>query len=182
MGADIHMYVEYRDKKHTKKAAKADKKSPWFSYGDEINPGRNYIMFGILAGVRGSYKGSFDPKGQVDDMGYAAKDNAYMFIVDEPREKRIRDNYVSREDALRYVSYGRKIIDDKWVEHPDWHSHSWLTIKELEKAFKLYEKYASKEWGEPIKVGIEYRALLASMKALEDDGNNEVRVVFWFDN
>jgi hypothetical protein len=182
MGADIHMYVEYREKKRAKQAKKAGTISPWYSYGDEINPGRNYIMFAILAGVRGNYKGSFDPKGQVDDMGYAAKHDAYMFIVDKPREEIHDQGCVSREDALRYASWGRQIIDDTWVEHPDWHSHSWMTIKELEKVFKLYEKYASKEWREPIKVGVEYRALLASMKALDDEGNNEVRVVFWFDN
>jgi hypothetical protein len=182
MGADIHMYVEYREKKRVKQAEKTGTQSPWFSYGVKINPGCNYTMFGILASVRGSYEGSFDPKGQVDDMGYAAKDDAYMLIVDKPREEIREGGVVTREDALRYVSYGRKIIDDKWVEHPDWHSHSWMTIKELEKAFKLYEKHASTEWEEPIKVGVEYRALFASMKALEDDGNNEVRVVFWFDN
>jgi hypothetical protein len=182
MGADIHMYVEYREKKRAKKAKKEGPISPWYSYGDEINPGRNYTMFGILAGVRGSYKDSFDPKGHVDDMGYAAKDDAYMFIVDKPREEIREDGVVTREDAERFASYGRKIIDNTWIEHPDWHSHSWMTIKELEKAFKLYEKHASKEWGEPIQVGVEYRALLASMKALDDDGKNEVRVVFWFDN
>lgn len=54
---------------------------------------------------------------------------------------------------------------------------------ELEEAFKRYVVRASAEWEEGItKPPVKYRALLASMKALEDGGENEVRVVFWFDN
>lgn len=183
MGADIHMYVEHRDKKRVKKDIMVGVPTYWNSYGDEINPGRNYTMFGILAEVRGSYKDSFSAKGMVNDMGYAAKHDAYMFIVNKPKEEVHENGCVSKEDASRYASYGKKIINDTWIEHPDWHSHSWMTIKELKKAFKIYKKHASKEWDDPnLKAPLEYRALLASMQELEDGGKNEVRVVFWFDN
>jgi hypothetical protein len=31
-------------------------------------------------------------------------------------------------------------------------------------------------------VPVEWKAILAAMKSLEDEGKNEVRVVFWFDS
>jgi hypothetical protein len=42
MGCDIHAYVESK---------KPDSKT-WWGFGGRINPGRNYRMFGKLAGVR----------------------------------------------------------------------------------------------------------------------------------
>jgi hypothetical protein len=185
MGADIHMYVEYRNKKRAQEDQQQGRKPHWISYGDRTNPGRNYTLFGILAGVRGQYKDSFEPKGMVDteEMGWASRGDAYMFIVDRPREEIHEEGCCSREDAERWTQYGCQIIEDKWIEHPDWHSHSWMSIEELEEAFERYKVHATQEWGELIHdVPLEYRALLASMKALEDGGENEVRVVFWFDN
>jgi hypothetical protein len=58
-----------------------------------------------------------------------------------------------------------------------------MSIEELEEAFRRYKEHATAEWREPVHdVPLEYRALLVSMKALEDGGENEVRVIFWFDN
>jgi hypothetical protein len=185
MGADIHMYVEYRSKKRAQEDQKQGRKPHWISYGDRTNPGRNYTLFGILAGVRGQYEDSFEPKGMVDreEMGWASRGDAYMFIVDRPGEEIHEEGCCSREDAERWTQYGCQIIEDKWIEHPDWHSHSWMSIEELEEAFRRYKEHATAEWREPVHdVPLEYRALLASMKALEDGGENEVRVVFWFDN
>lgn len=185
MGADIHMYVEYRNKKRAQEELTTRRKPYWYSYGDHMNPCRNYTLFAILAGVRGYYEDSFDPKGKLDldEMSIAARHDAYLWIVDKPSHEVHCDGCVSRENAEMWQGYGRKIIDDKWIEHPDWHSHSWMSIKELEEAFERYKVHATVEWEEPVTdVPLEYRALLASMKALEDGGENEVRVVFWFDN
>ena len=63
MGADIHMYAEYRNKNQAQEDQKQGRKPYWYCYGDQINPGRNYTLFGILAGVRGQYEDSFEPKG-----------------------------------------------------------------------------------------------------------------------
>jgi hypothetical protein len=56
VGADIHAFVEY----------KVDKE--YFSLA-EINFGRNYELFGLLAGVRGG-EPLFDPKGSPTDMSW----------------------------------------------------------------------------------------------------------------
>jgi hypothetical protein len=188
MGADIHMFVEYR-KKRAQELKNEGKKPYWYSYGDHTNPGRNYTLFGVLAGVRGQYEDSFEPKGKLpkDEMGFSSQYDAWLTIA-HVNDVDVCEGYVKLEDAKKYESYGRQILNDeegmpRWVEHPDWHSHSWMSIDELEEAFKRYTVHASAEWGEEItKPPVEYRALLASMKALEDDGENEVRVVFWFDN
>lgn len=47
MGCDIHMYVEYRQR-----MAEHHGSEKWYTWGDRFNPGRNYLLFGALAGVR----------------------------------------------------------------------------------------------------------------------------------
>lgn len=190
MGADIHMYVEYRNKETAKVRDARGEKPYWVSYGDRVNPGRNYIMFAILAGVRGEYEESFQPKGKLprEMMSWGTSSDAYMHIYDKEDEGKDWEGFVTLEKATEWSRWGNIIIDDDngkpaLVEHPDWHSHSWMSIEELEQAYKIYAEKASQEWGEEItRPHVEWMALLASMKALEGDGENEVRVVFWFDN
>jgi len=186
MGADIHMYVEYRNRKRAQEEQKTGRPSNWFSYGGQTNPGRNYTLFGILAEVRGHYPDSFEPKGKLDpdEMSWSARSDARLWITDQPYE----EGCCTLEQAQRWAERGLRIWHDEhgkptWVEHPDWHSHSWMTIEELEEAFSRYQVHATQEWGEPITgAPLEYRALLAAMRELEDGGENEVRVIFWFDN
>jgi hypothetical protein len=180
MGADIHMYVEYRNKRQAKDLETQGRDPYWYSFGGHFNPGRNYTMFGVLAGVRGQYKDSFEPKGRIpfNLMGCSARHDLYYFIDDKEDERT-----VTEEQAKKYSeSYGCEIIDESWVRCPDYHSHSWMSSKELEKVYKSYKKYASNEWGSKMDVPVEWKAILAAMKALENDGENEVRVLFWFDN
>lgn len=47
MGCDIHMMIEYSPYK------RSDGEPSWSSFGGDFNPGRDYTMFGYLAGVRG---------------------------------------------------------------------------------------------------------------------------------
>lgn len=189
MGADIHMFVEYQYKEHAQRAEKEGRKPYWWGFGGHLNPGRNYTMFAILAGVRGQYPDSFEPKGILprDEMGFDASREAYMYIFDD--KDRCCENadrepwYILRSDALKWAERGHKIIDNTWMQAFDYHSHSWMTISELEKAYEIYLKYQSEQWpDEDIRVPLEYQALLAAMKALEGNGECEVRVVFWFDN
>jgi len=80
-------------------------------------------------------------------------------------------------EAERWHARGRPYVmrDGKpvMVEHPDWHTPSWLTADEWEAALKLA--------GVGPKAEAEYHAILAAMRALEAAGN-AARVVFWFDN
>ena len=178
MGCDIHMYVEYRERKKVK--PKNGEEERWKSFGDRINPGRDYRMFTILAGVRGQSEYSLEPKGKIEreNMGYSSRSDAFLYITEDPTG----DGSCNRETAEKYVSYGCKIIDNNWVEYPDWHSHSWLSTEEFREALERYKILFKEEWGSNGEAGIEYKAILSAMEALEDGGTNESRLVFWFDN
>jgi hypothetical protein len=168
MGCDIHCYIQYKEKNQTS--------DYWFSFGGQFNPGRNYTMFGILANVREhDLPKYYDPKGLPDHkLSWSIEEDLYLHITEDGQG----DNEATLENALQWR---RPIINDMdgkpyKVEHPDWHSHSWLTTDELKKAYSWYKKETG--W----KVGLEYRVLLSIMKALENKGKNDVELVFWFDN
>lgn len=176
MGCDIHCYIQYK--------TKDDEDKWWRSFGGELNPGRNYLMFGVLAGVRfRGIPGSFSPKGVLpaEKQSWKVQDDLYLYITDDGEG----ENETTLESAKTWFG-GREIVNDNdgkpfKVRHPDWHSHSWMTIKEVETAFKVYKKNAKKE-DYYSNIPLEYKAILKLMKALEDEGKNEVLLIFWFDN
>ena len=192
MGCDIHMYFEYTDNETIEKSLRGEKngrgeliKPYWRDIGGRINPGRNYAMFGFLSkGVRSDFENGFEPKGlpPFDDLGYSSRNDSVLYIIKngEPGE-----NEATLEHALKWTESGFYKIhyrgdEPAWVDHPDWHSHSWLTTAEYEQAINNYMEYAKdEEWGEHVPA--EYGAMLAAMKYLEVNGFT-ARVVFWFDN
>jgi hypothetical protein len=214
MGCDIHVYVEYR------RPGQAD----WAGFGDRVNPGRDYAVFGCLAGVRrGQPAGLVPPRGIPDDLGWSCHGDWYLYITDnigayesenpeEPvyhlmraclanpgddtplsalydelqarfdgQDQDVRDarrlGACTLEKAKQWSAYGHKLIyrngKPVGVEHPDWHTPSWLTPGEWEAALRRMSADYS--------AAPEYHALTAAMKELERLGH-EVRVVFWFDN
>ena len=189
MGCDVHMYIEYTYKseideyeKQLSEGVRPDvlRKPYWRNFGGGINPGRNYIMFGILSkGVRYNTKKAFPPKGLPDDLGWSSRDDAFLYITEKGGE----DGTCTMEQALRWTQSGhRKLINNHngnptWVEHPDWHSHSWLTTEEYEKALEIYSEDPN-GWGN---ISVEYKAILSVMKTLEIN-DCVPRLVFWFDN
>jgi len=117
MGCDVHMYVEYKSKK--------SESDYWRGFGNRINPGRNYWMFGLMSkGVRCEFKNSFMPKGMPDNAGYCSENDNQLYISETGEE----DGCCTLENAKRWEQNGCKIIycNDKptWVTHPDWHSHT----------------------------------------------------------
>lgn len=160
------MYTEYKrkDSKH------------WVSYGGRLNPGRNYFMFQILAGVRGEPL-MYEPKGLPTDTGYSATNDNLCYISEDSDSE---DRYVTPENAAKWVANGSsKYVgngerENIWVTNPDWHSHSWLATEEFEKAVNYFNENADYR-------DAPYYALLASMKEFEKEGY-DCRVVFWFDN
>ncbi len=162
MGCDIHCYVEYRRKGG----------SYWSDFGSRINPGRNYELFSVLAGVRGNATPLVPPRGIPSDLAFQSSYDYWIFVVEGES-----DGYVSVENAQRWIDagysklrYPKEPLLKNWVSDPDHHTHTWLTSHEFAAAV------------EAGRGGLEYRALVAAVKALEDDGKNDVRVVFWFDN
>lgn len=162
MGCDIHAYAEYRKKGQ----------SQWNGFGGRINPGRDYDLFGKLADVRGG-PALIEPRGIPSDLAWEACGDYHMLISDEHEG----DGWCSTAKAQEWVAAGlSKIVErngrpDK-VTDPDAHSASWLTADEFEAALN-----APARWPH----GDEYFALLAAMRDLEKR-QNDVRLVFWFDN
>ena len=101
MGCDIHMYVQYREKDR-----KGTKHDWWTGFADQINPGRDYSMFGILAGVRNVTGKSFEPKGMPSDesLSYSVNYDQCIYIDEDST---IDDNYCTLEKAQ---SWGVKSI------------------------------------------------------------------------
>jgi hypothetical protein len=176
MGCDIHCYIQYKKK--------TDEDNWWECFGGEIWPGRNYAMFGILAGVRDHYAPhSFTPKGILPEekQSWAVRDDLYLVITEDGKGH----NETTLENAKLWSSESELIKDKDGkpvrILQPDWHNHSWMTIEELEKAYKLYKKYIKSE-GEEGRIPFGFKMILKVMKALEDNGKNDVLLVFWFDN
>lgn len=170
MGCDAHMYLEY------KKESFRD--NYWLNVGGRINPGRNYWMFGLIAKVRCEFPSSLQPKGLPENLAYSSRKDAFCWINDEYAND---DNeYVTLETAERWAKYGNQIIYDEngkpdKVEHPDWHSHTWLTCDEFKQVIEAYNSLenSTKE--------VEYEALLAMMESLNLN-DCDSRLVIWFDN
>ena len=209
MGCDIHLYIEYKNKK----VAFDGYKDNWHSFGQRINPGRNYAMFALMANVRNHYSDGklpvlVDPRGIPDDAGYYSSDDNCIYISENTYDG---ERTVTMEHAKRWVESGSsKFINNqqgepKWVTNPDGHSHSWLNTSEFE---TVINKYLELEAGwhkdridthnkmveehniqpsswmyAPPAMNDEpqYQVVLASMKRFEELGY-DARIVFWFDN
>jgi len=164
MGCDIHVFVEYKEKKG----------DWWQGFGSEIHLDRNYSMFSFMCdGVRSDHDNGYKARGLPEDLSHRAKDSNWLYITEEKDEC----NTATLEEAVRWHRDGKGSIikydtkgDPQYVEHPDWHSHSWLNTKEYEDCLNKSDHITP-----------DYRAILACMKSFESD-NCEARLIFWFDN
>jgi hypothetical protein len=167
MGCDIHCFVEYRSAEDHKEL-----QNYWFAWGDRINPGRDYKIFALLAGVRGRIGDAGPkPKGLPENLGWYSKDYYWMQIVETEEECGSDD--ATRAQAESWVKSGCSTIrktehGSEYVSNPDMHSCSWATYEELVAAV---DQHASVGW----------HALVAAVKAIHDKGC-DVRVVYFFDN
>lgn len=173
MGCDIHVYVERRQRFTPEELEAMDEQSRkwntrWDNLSQEFHPMRNYLLFSILAGVRGSIEPLVPPRGLPDDLGWRTEEDAWVRIAYgwEPDGKECTE-----ERAQRWIEYGaatrgsytpyqskHKDEDGGWVEimvgeehegkpthvaDPDWHTHSWLTLPELIQCLTLYAEEES---------------------------------------
>lgn len=172
MGCDIHAYVEYRNKLT---GDHDDQDASWDCLTGQLSLPRYYNVFGMIAGVHGN-KSLFEPKGIPEDMGWQAQEDWWIYIDDKPegQEECDCENIVSLKTAQQYETYGSRILYHKngkpyRVEHPDWHSATWLTTSEFNEALSHTDSAPA------------YKAVLAMMESLESN-NQEARIIVWFDN
>jgi hypothetical protein len=199
MGCDIHAFVDY-DQTHQDGVST-------FHWGS-IKLERNYWLFSLLAGVRGQREQSLQPKGLPKNMSWQVRREVYLELInDADVNDYTREGYVGREHAKKH---NWTIIDEYHCEHPDWHSHSYLNLEELDGVIKNYMELSETlpvliEVGEQALAGdvhvrtflptgtklvkrtrkvtmpADLAALRAAMAALKD-GGFEPRFIFFFDN
>lgn len=191
MGCDIHLCVEYKDPENTWSKS-------WSGFGNRYYAGRDYSLFGFLAGVRGEGPPIAAPRGYPDDADYMTNRHFYYYIGDKNEEDGDY-RYVTLETAKKY---GWPVINDKdgtpsRIQDPDAHTPSWLTWSEFTSALILCEtkhrNWLNTEDAETrqsvkelyakdlYKFLIQYKAIAAAMETLEKAGYM-TRIVFWFDN
>jgi len=218
MGCDIHCYIEYRGKVRYNDE---DEGNRWGSFGGCINPGRNYALFNLMAGVRGWVGDGdklFKPKGLPEGIGYSADQDNYLYITTGEECKCGESRSVTVETAKRWVESGSSEYKNNhsgkptWVSHPDWHSHSWLSVAEYREVLERYKVVEQEDWErrEKERVGL-IKKLEERNSGLEVTGDSwlnepcehyvepkyhailaamesfermgyESRLVFWFDN
>lgn len=160
MGCDIHPHIEYR----------IIGDNYWTCFADP-NLGRNYFLFGILAGVRGGPP-LYQPRGRVRNPSFCTKSADTLLVLPD-------EDYTDQEGCCS------KSQADKWetfvnntrthVYYPYYHNHHWLTLQELR---EVQDKYIA-ELGEPNPM---LTGVIGAMAALEYAMECETRLVFWFDS
>lgn len=194
MGCDIHCYIEY----------KTD--YGWSDFGGRINPGRNYLIFGTMAGVGLEDVSFIKPRGFPTKAAYAANSDFWLYIT-EDGEGEDCCSVAKAELWMKYGSYLKKPSEpllNNYISGPDWHSHSWLNADEFELSIANYLKRcgfaigslklegpqsATVATGKELTLDQEnnlrsireYWAILAAMRCFEAQGH-ETRLLFWFDN
>lgn len=195
MGCDIHTFIEYSD------FTDQNGDPYWQSFGGQISLGRNYTMFGVIAGVCDDTYQLFEPRGLPDGKcSYDVDNYMRVHICDEGEEPG------EGECTLKQAqSWGEPIEEFKgkprWVRNPDLHSHSWLTLDELKHALAHYMlgdkvdkigdvatedrhvvlQAAAALQGAKRDYDVVWDAIVAAMEAFEANGC-QTRLVFCFDN
>lgn len=160
MGCDIHTFIEYKKKDSDR----------WMPLGGHLRLDRHYGVFGRIAGVR--CDGCLiEPRGIPDDLSYESEPYYWLRVDNQFKDD---DGYCSTEQALSWIKYGSRVklkenreIDR--VEHPDYHTPTWLTASELEAC--LVDMHDTER----------YTAVVAALRSFEQQGFDS-RLIIFFDN
>lgn len=151
MSRTLHLFIEY----------KSSKSDTWYAHGGEFRPDVYNELYKALIGDKA--------KGRVPDMSYRAR-RADCFTINDTNP--FHGKEVTESTAHEYVKSGQSIYRDDGLQvtNPDYHSHTWLTIREFASILKSVTGYS-----------VEYTAILAAMDTFNTIGF-DTRIVFWFDN
>jgi hypothetical protein len=188
MGCDIHGFIEAR-----KDAAKQ-----WRPIAELYLP-RHYALFERLAGVRGRAEAAVVPeRGLPQDVSFRTSGACTLSIVYSGQVSKDRPE-ISATEAAKWVEEKRSqyfgvvrkgtvtvtpndgpettmVFNADFegfpshITNPDFHSFTWLTSDEFDRALQQAEGVAP-----------EYIATSSAMKVLLH-ADRDVRIVLWFDN
>ena len=173
MGADIHVFIEYRYRKESLKSR------GWESFHEDgkLSLGRDYDLFTALSGVRNfdeDFKELIPPRGLPQDIAGNAVSFFYDRVLEEPDAQPVNAfcEYILRSDVKpEAVVITRRGFE--YVLKEDFHSCSYLSLEEI---------YACLEHAELLleRADIWFQAAVAAMAKLDE--YLDVRLVFGFDN
>lgn len=200
MGCDIHFKIERR----LKNATETSKENKWEATDCFIEAEygkRDYWMFAHMANVRSDeYNENYlEPRGLPEDISDNTKISCSLFCpTDKANEPGFINRFTKKEiDRDRYNEW-RKLYKIKVLKFTDYykflneyydvicdidtHSHSWLTTEEYEECFNKVYKREENNKTIYLKGYLDWYILLQRLKAYEEFGKYDVRIIFWFDN
>ncbi len=171
MGCDIHAYVEFVSNNTPEYVSCA---------ATDINVGGNYLLFALMACVRGEFPESMAPKGVPTNLGWQVLDEFTLQVSDAEWASGM-PGYCTLKRAKEHVSRrcSKWVKENERITHPDWHSASWLTADEMAEIANAYVKHCHSEALGFIDV---FKATIAFMRVLDRSKNGKARLVFCFDN
>lgn len=191
MGCDIHLYVEKKKKgKWVMAQGLVEDEDGVLNvpYPDRRYTGRNYELFGFLAGVRCSNNQFFEAKGFPNNASKELKDIYEAWDVDahtpsfltlaELKEVGWEDMKV-KVSGLKQKDELKKLYDTLKTDNPDYN----LLYPYCQGT--TYQDYERFEVGIPISFEFKefYREVVDEIAGYDWDCNTEeIRIVFWFDN
>lgn len=213
MGCDIHEHVEYL--RGDKWVRASDKKGPACDscYGTGLREGskcyfckghgtkwyinRNYMLFGVLAGIRWDEAVHIDPRGLPEDVSSSTKSKFYegdshsasYFSIKELLEfkdkKQVITGYV---DMGEYINFKEKGYPEYWNDYLLKHMKL-ISNEEMDRRIKLISFWGGERYFTEIiwemtnaQIGKQFwEIFVPAMEKLHKDPE-KVRFVFWFDN
>lgn len=138
MGCDIHAYIEFFSKTEHKSTSNCFVRG----FSGQLSLGRDYTLFGLIAGVRHNVPPLIKPKGIPTEPGlsYEVADDYYLNVVSD-EAVRIPPNSIRQSLADEYVSdaYSQYIDESKLkITNPNFHTPTHLTLDELLTIRKMY--------------------------------------------
>lgn len=179
MGTDIHAFVEV-----------VGEEAVSLTEG-EFYIGRDYHLFGALAGIRTAEPPLVPVRGIPQDPSRDVAGWYYQVAVEPDEVPRLRESggtfgpcgFVTLQDAEVYVSRGcshwRLPLPEppirRQISNPEWHSPTWLWFEEIQQVL-AYRGLDVKSIN-PFFAAM-YDAMLSLHRGLQTE---RVRLVFWFD-
>jgi hypothetical protein len=172
MGCDIHLHLEY-----SPYGKPSDGRPQYWAYMGELYPGRSYGVFAGMAGVRGHFDWTIEPKGYPRDIGWWTASELFLAVVDDADATKDTRHRVGRTQAQKWLDSGfsKSIVvardNTEYITRPDYHTPSWLSTAEYKKIINELDRDT---------VGSSFLGILAMMETMEQTGS-ECRLVFAFD-
>jgi hypothetical protein len=203
MGCDIHCYGEIKkDGKWEKVGTEflscyydSEKPGVFDKYTDELYEGRNYDLFGILAGVRNSCLETIDfARGIPSDVSDEVKTHVDYWDTDGHSHSHLTVKEVLEYDwDQSYVSDNSVYLDEyagytEYETSLDWVDFEYIEASEAEKLLNgEIARDPNKEYVVMLTERIPYKELVGgnffdNINKLKELGGEEARIVFWFDS